>query len=487
MELPGRGTRYREPAFTDFSKLIEVLKREIAPELKCPSLFFGHSLGALVAFELARALAPEAARRVEGVVVSSLLPPTPENLKARQKISPLPDAEFLLKISEYGALPNQLMPESEVRSLYLRILRNDICLMESIEEQPLIERPIPLLILGGERDLHVPEERLRDWSRLGFPLREVRTLPGDHFYINYGYEAALTLIFGFWDDRLSPKREKNMMEMNKPRQVGRVAVKDSVPAAQWAQNEKFADEIKEMIAKHRLSRHPVSGLLNTEKLNPQISLTLHLEFAHAFAQIFTDSLIEAMAAAKDLEGRLGPMGKVSARFLLQINLLDELGYKPAETVTGEYAGNPALAHYVQFASTIRDLGGKPEDILNFKPSPAAKASRKTFTDHYEDYILLTGVLACAESVFTLFAGPWAKSVSMSTQIDTKKGYHAIHVEDDAGQFIDDEHSEDSWFIFRQAVTPERYDDVRRKVAAWLDTWYDFGDNVMHIARTISRK
>lgn len=278
-----------------------------------------------------------------------------------------------------------------------------------------------------------------------------------------------------------------MREMNQPRDTGREAVMKSVPPELWAKNIGFSDELKQIISKHRLSRHPVSGLLNTEKLNPEITRTLHLEFAHAFAQIFTDSLIHAMASSAMLEPRLGPLGKVSARFLLQLNLLDELGYAPSEVITGNYAGNPYLAHYIQFAATIEQLGAKPSEILDFKPSPSAKASRKTFTDHYQDYVLLTCVLACAESVFTLFAGPWAKSVSMSTQIDTSKGYHAIHVEDQHGDFIDDEHSEDSWFIFRQAVTPDRYDEIRRKVAAWLDTWYDFGDNVIHVARTISRK
>lgn len=278
-----------------------------------------------------------------------------------------------------------------------------------------------------------------------------------------------------------------MNDMANPRESGREAVKKSVPIDLWDKNCAFADKVKALITKHRLWKHPVTALLSTEKLNPEITRTVHLEFAHAFAQIFTDSLIYAMARTTDLEKRLGPLGKVSARFLLQLNLLDELGYAPNTEITGEYAGNPSKAHYMQFAETLKQLGAKTEDILSFKPSPSAKASRKTFTDHYEDYVLLTGVLACAEQVFTRFAGPWAKSVALSTNIDTTKGYHAIHVEDAHGEFIDDDHSEDSWFLFRQAVTPERYDEIHKKIESWLDTWYDFGDNVIHVARTISKK
>lgn len=276
------------------------------------------------------------------------------------------------------------------------------------------------------------------------------------------------------------------MKMENPRETGREAITKSVPADLWAQNVKFTDELKQTIQKHRLYRHPVAGLLETEDLNKEISRVLHMEFAYAFAQIFTDSLVHAMARTSDLETRLGPRGKVSARFLLQLNLLDELGYAPNEKLTGDYWGNPELAHYMQFAKTLEQLGGKPEDIFTYKPSPAAKNARKTFTDYYTDYTSLTCVLACAESVFSLFAGPWAKSVGRSTDINVKEGYHAIHVEDEHGEFIDDEHSEDSWYIFRQAVTPEQYDEIRKKVGQWLDIWNDFGDSVMHIARTMSK-
>lgn len=274
--------------------------------------------------------------------------------------------------------------------------------------------------------------------------------------------------------------------MDSPRNVGRDAIRATIKSELWDQNCTLTEDLKTMIKKHRLYRHPVIGLLDTEELNRDVTRILHMEFAHAFAQIFTDSLVHAMAKTSDLERRLGPQGKVSARFLLQLNLLDELGYAPSEKVTGDYWGNPQLAHYNQFAETLIELGGKPSDILEYTPSPAARAARRTFTDYYEDYALLTCVLAVAETVFSLFAGPWARSTGRAG-IDVSKGYHAIHVEDEHGEFIDDEHSEDSWFIFRQAITPERYDEAKKKTAQWLDIWNDLGDHIIHIARTKSKK
>jgi hypothetical protein len=114
---------------------------------------------------------------------------------------------------------------------------------------------------------------------------------------------------------------------------------------------------------------------------------MHLEFDHAFAQIFTDSLIQAMARTADLESRLGPVGKVSARFLIQLNLLDELGFSPTETPNHNYTGNPKLAQYIQFRETLPQLKIAPEEIVTFRPSLAAEASRRTFTDYFEDYDL----------------------------------------------------------------------------------------------------
>ncbi len=277
--------------------------------------------------------------------------------------------------------------------------------------------------------------------------------------------------------------------LNHPRAIGRQAVQASVGESDWNRNLLFSNELQRKIDKHKLCRHPLIGLLSTEKLNVNATKIIHFEFSYAFAEIFTDSLIQAMTTSASLEPRLGAMGKVSARFLLQLNLLDELGFKPMVNGSedSEFCGNPFLAHYVQFNETIEELGGLHKDILNYKASAAAATARRTFTDHYSDHLNLTTVLAVAETVFTLFAGPWAKSVSLSTDIDVSRGYHKIHVEDDHGEFVDDDHSEDSWYIFRQAVEEKDFKLVEENILQWLDTWYDFGDEVMHIARQLSKK
>ena len=264
---------------------------------------------------------------------------------------------------------------------------------------------------------------------------------------------------------------------NETRNKARAAIQSSVPADQWKKNKAFSDEVKSMIMSHRLIEHPLIKSMNDVKMPAAIAKITHLEFGVAFAQVFTDSIVRAMYECSSLEKRFGHLAKVSARFLLELNLLDELGFQPGDKDAGEYLGDPMKAHYVEFVATVRKIGVTDEERTNYKASAAAIACRKSFEDQYSDYVLLTGVLAVAEQVFTKFAGPWARNTSMASGLDVSSGYHAIHVEDDDGEFLDDYHSEDSWFLFSQAMDPSRNEELKKKIVAWLDTWASFCDHI----------
>lgn len=292
--------------------------------------------------------------------------------------------------------------------------------------------------------------------------------------------------------KVSVKKVMELIDQNNvesPREMGRKAIQATIDPAIWNKNVEFGLQMKSMIDKHKLCRHPLIGLLSTEKLNVEATKLIHFEFSYAFAEIFTDSVIQTMMTAIQLEKRIGPLGKVSARFLLELNLMDELGFMPkANSQNSEdYCGNPLLAHYAQFNETIEEIGSNHDEMMNYKPSAAAEEARKTFTENYSNHVMMTSVLAVAESVFTLFAGPWAKSVGMSTNVDVSRGYHKIHVENETGEFLDDYHSEDTWYLFRQAVQEKDYAEVKERISMWLDVWYDFADQIMHIANKHSKK
>jgi hypothetical protein len=205
----------------------------------------------------------------------------------------------------------------------------------------------------------------------------------------------------------------------------------------------------------------------------------HLEFRHAFAENFTDALIQVMFTAGQLEARQGAMGKVAARFLVQLNVLDELGFEAGKVESGEYAGDPHHAHYIEFDKVLGDLGISAAEIRAYVPTSAAAAARRTVEAVYGDHVALAARLALAESVFTNFAGPWATNMKKRTNVATDQGYHAIHVEHE-GTFIDDDHSEDMWFVLRQAIEPSRYNEIRTSTSETLEVWARFCDSMMAI-------
>lgn len=279
---------------------------------------------------------------------------------------------------------------------------------------------------------------------------------------------------------------RESLKLDDSRGVGRQAVRASVPEALWRSNEQFSKVLLEAISSHPITRHPLITQMESGNLDVELQREFHLEFGHAFAEVFTDALLHAMFKSVELEGRLGPLGKVSARFLLQLNVLDELGFRADVPNAKEYAGNPYLAHYLQFDATLRELGVSPRERAQFTPSPQARACRQTFTDTHSDYLLLIALLAVAESVFTRFCGPWAASVGRGTTIDVTSGYHSIHVEHD-GKFIDDDHAEDSWYLLRQAAIPQRYAEIQARAASWLDTWSEFLDYLVEVATEYGRR
>jgi hypothetical protein len=274
-------------------------------------------------------------------------------------------------------------------------------------------------------------------------------------------------------------RETEDTLSNNARAVCRELMKSTVDAGIWRKNEEFTAELMTIVQQHSIVSHPIVSALEGGQLDNGAIRRTHLEFRHAFAQIFTDALIQVMFTSAQLEARQNALGKAAARFLIQLNVFDELGFEPSN-VAGETNGTPLNSHYVQFEKTLLDLGLTAADIRNYVPSKAARECRGTLENVFGDHCMLSLVLALAESVFTKFAGPWAQNVKKTTNVDTTVGYHAIHVEHE-GEFVDDEHSEDMWFVFMQAADPDQYGRCRAKTKEVLDIWHGFLDHMMSVA------
>lgn len=182
VELPGRGTRLIETPFTQLPPLVQALAQALAPLLDKPFAFFGHSLGALISFELARQL-----RRQSGVqpvrlfVSADRAPQIPHR---DRPIHALPEEEFLAELRRLNGIPGKVLAEAELMQMLLPVLRADFAVYETYVYS--IEPPLtcPISTLGGLQDQRVRRGDLEAWRDQTNGSFSLRMFPGDHFYWN---------------------------------------------------------------------------------------------------------------------------------------------------------------------------------------------------------------------------------------------------------------------------------------------------------------
>jgi medium-chain acyl-[acyl-carrier-protein] hydrolase len=181
IQLPGRGTRLTEPPFTQLSCLVEALAPALVPLLDKPFAFFGHSLGALIGFELAREM-----RRQYGVhpvrlfVSAGRAPQIPHRAAP---IHTLPDNQFLAELRRLNGTPRELLDHEELMAVMLPILRADFALYETYLYSTEPSLNCPISVFGGLQDRRVKDSDLEEWRSQTSASFSLRMFPGDHFFL----------------------------------------------------------------------------------------------------------------------------------------------------------------------------------------------------------------------------------------------------------------------------------------------------------------
>lgn len=177
IDLPGRAARFGEPLLTSAKDVVTQLLAEKGYFARhAPFVFFGHSLGAIVAFELARELPPSR------LVVSGRR--APHLPLPRSPIYDLPDHRFVEELRKYEGTPEEVLADREVMELYLPILKADFAISESYRYEEAPPLALPLLVLGGESDPMVEASSLHEWTRHTTGDHAVHTFEGGHFFLN---------------------------------------------------------------------------------------------------------------------------------------------------------------------------------------------------------------------------------------------------------------------------------------------------------------
>lgn len=190
VQLPGRETRLDEPPIRDREALVERLGRLLLPEIERPFALFGHSFGALLAFELARLLRRRGWGKPAHLFFSARR--APHVLRNGSQLAHLPDKRLLAAVQRrYGGIPPEIARQPEWMSMILPALRADIAIDESYrytDEPPL---DCPVTVFGGSGDSTLSRAALEAWRIHATQRFTVREFPGDHFFLRSGQSHQL--------------------------------------------------------------------------------------------------------------------------------------------------------------------------------------------------------------------------------------------------------------------------------------------------------
>lgn len=180
IELPGRGKRMAEPTIKSVTSIIENLGPELLPYLNLPFACFGHSLGALVAFEICRWLRHSVQLTPCHIWVSAAQAPQLPAEKA--PIHTLPDTDFINELKHYKGTPESILNNAEMMALVLPIIRADFTVLETYQYQPSALLTCPITGFWGQQDTIVNEVQVAAWNihTQDFCLKAI---DGDHFFL----------------------------------------------------------------------------------------------------------------------------------------------------------------------------------------------------------------------------------------------------------------------------------------------------------------
>jgi surfactin synthase thioesterase subunit len=192
VELPGRAARFAEapvarmdPLATDIAAQLSVFDRDYA--------LFGHSLGGLLAFEVARRIRDAAGRAPLALFVAGC--PAPD-APAPPPVHDLPRDRLLAWLEDMGGLDPEIARLPDLLEILMPALRADLAVFDTYQYQPAPPIPWPIHVLTGSADPSVRPADLEAWRAHTTGACTVRALPGDHFFVHCATAQVLRIVEG---------------------------------------------------------------------------------------------------------------------------------------------------------------------------------------------------------------------------------------------------------------------------------------------------
>jgi medium-chain acyl-[acyl-carrier-protein] hydrolase len=191
IQLPGRECRMREKAYTRIEPMVRDLVDAMRKHIDIPFAFFGHSLGALIAFECARLLRKESLRPSRLFVSAYRAPQTPSS---RRAIAHMPDSVFFEELRRLEGTPEEILKNRELMRLVAPALRADFEVAETYVFRPEPPLDVPISVFGGIGDRVTDKEKLEGWESQTSAGFKIRMFPGSHFFLQESRNALLRAV-----------------------------------------------------------------------------------------------------------------------------------------------------------------------------------------------------------------------------------------------------------------------------------------------------
>ncbi|NTF35006.1 thioesterase II family protein [Rhizobium skierniewicense] len=192
LHLPGRGRRFREKPLYRVSDIADQAAEALLQHLDRPYALFGHSMGASVAFEIARRLRRHGAPEPGCLFVSGRS--APHLPKEGDNIHALPDDAFIDAVMRLNGSPPEVLKHPDLIDLILPTLRADFEAVETYHLTPEPPLTCPIVALGGREDPDLPATSIEAWRVHSTGTFRHESFPGDHFFIRAQDERFFTIL-----------------------------------------------------------------------------------------------------------------------------------------------------------------------------------------------------------------------------------------------------------------------------------------------------
>jgi medium-chain acyl-[acyl-carrier-protein] hydrolase len=192
IQLPGRAARRPQPLVSKLTDLVEPIAEALAPFLNEPFAFFGHSMGALISFEVARCLRRQGRALPWHMFVSGRS--APQLNREHAPLYNLPKDELLAKLQGLEGTPHEVLEHPELMDLMLPMLRADFSICDTYEYTEEAPLACPITAFGGLQDSDISRRKIEAWREQTSATFTLRMFSGNHFFIHSNETLLLNLL-----------------------------------------------------------------------------------------------------------------------------------------------------------------------------------------------------------------------------------------------------------------------------------------------------